>query len=113
MPEILYEFVEFQAFIRQLSNTIDPHLLLEKIQEELLKNPEAGSLIKGGIRKARISAPGRTVGKRGGYRVWYYFFRKGEAFLLLFLLDKKYADNISPQQEETLVLALKDVLKRS
>ncbi len=113
MPETLYEFVEFQAFTRQLLNTGDPQLLLEKIQDELLKNPEAGSPIKGGIRKVRISAPGRTAGKRGGYRVWYYFYRKGETFLLLFLLDKKHAENISPQQEEVLVLALKEVLKGS
>lgn len=113
LPETLYEFVEFSAFTRQLLSTGDPALLLEKIQDELLKNPEAGSLIKGGIRKVRVSAPGRTAGKSGGYRVWYYFFRKGETFLLLFLLDKKHADNISPQQEETLVLALKEALKSS
>ena len=69
MPEALYEFVEFQAFTRQLLSTGDPQLLLEKIQDELTKNPEAGSLIKGGIRKVRISVPGRTAGKRGGYRI--------------------------------------------
>jgi hypothetical protein len=110
MTETLYEFVEFQAFNRQLLNAADAQLLLDEIQEALLRNPEAGSLIKGGIRKARISAPGRTAGKRGGYRLWYYFYRKGENFFLLFLLDKKYAANISPQQEEVLVLALKEAL---
>ena len=113
MTEILHEFVEFQAFTRQLLSTADPPLLLEKIQDELLKNPEAGSPIKGGIRKVRISAPGRSAGKRGGYRIWYYFYRKGETFFLLFLLDKKHADNISPAQEGALTLALKEVLKGS
>jgi hypothetical protein len=112
MAETLYEFVEFQAFTRQLINSGDP-ALLDKIQDELQNNPEAGSLLKGGIRKVRVSAPSRSGGKRGGYRVWYYFYRKGETFLLLFLLDKKYADNITPQQEEVLVLVLKEALKGS
>lgn len=111
MPEKLYEFVGFQAFTRQLNATSDPMLLLEKIQDELLDDPEAGSLMKGGIRKVRISAPGRTGGKSGGHRVWHYFYRKGETLLLLFLLDKKYAANISPQQEGALVTALKEALK--
>lgn len=111
MPQKLYQFVEFAAFTHRLMGTIDPLLLLDKIQEELLKNPNAGSLLKGGIRKVRISAPGRSGGKRGGYRVWHYFYKKGETFFLLFLLDKRQAADISPKQEEALALALKDALK--
>ena len=109
--EPLYEFVEFQAFTRRLSNTSDPALLLDKIQQTLLKNPEAGTSLKGGIRKVRIAAPGRNEGKSGGYRVWHFFYRKGETFFLLFLLDKREAGDISPHQEEALSHAMKDALK--
>jgi hypothetical protein len=105
--------VEFQAFNNQLLKATDSDQLFDDIQELLLKNPDVGSLIKGGIRKARIAAPGRTGGKRGGYRFWYYFYRKGETFFLLFLLDEKYAANISPQQEDVLVLAVKRAVKSS
>lgn len=49
------------------------------LQVEMLKNPEAGDVIKdtGGLRKLRFSDHRRGKGKRGGLRVIYYFTTGG------------------------------------
>ncbi len=104
-----YEFVQFSAFTRQVDQAGDPELLTA-IEEELKKNPEAGVLFKGCIRKVRIPSPAGARGKRGGFRVWHYFYKVGEQIFLLYLLDKREAQNISKAQEELLVAALKDAL---
>ncbi len=56
--------------------------LLEKVEQEILNNPEVGDVIPGvgGVRKMRISDPSRGKGKRGGYRVIYLTPRKASAF---------------------------------
>ena len=110
MREGLVEFVEFPSFTRRLEQYGDPELL-KAIQDELHKNPEAGDLLKGGIRKARVHSPAREEGKRGGYRVWYYFLRIQETIFLLYLLDKREAANISKQQLDQLAQAMKEALK--
>src|SRR6185503_20576018 len=102
MEPPLYEFVQFEAFSRRLDKAGDPNLL-SAIEEELLKNPEAGVLLKGGIRKVRIPSPAGARGKRGGFRVWHYFYKVGEKVFLLYLLDKREAGNIRKDQEEQLV----------
>jgi hypothetical protein len=106
-----YEFVQFPVFSKKLDEEDDPELL-GAIEGELLKNPEAGALLKGGIRKVRIQSPAGARGKRGGFRVWHYFYKLGEKIFLLYLLDKREAENISKEQEELLVAALKDALDR-
>lgn len=110
MQEGFLEFVELPVFIRALAHANDPELL-EAVQTELQKNPKAGDLLKGGLRKARVRSPRRGEGKRGGYRVWYYFSRPRNTIFLLFLLDKRKAQNISKGQEERLVAALKAALR--
>ena len=103
-----YEFIQMSFFSKQLDQVNDPELL-NTVEEELTQNPEAGSLLKGGIRKVRIASRSEGRGKRGSFRVWYYF-RIGDHFLLLYLLDKRDAENISKKQEDALVAALKKAL---
>lgn len=76
--------------------------LLEAIETELTKNQEAGVLLKGGIRKMRIASTKRPEGKRGGYRIWYFFDKPHETFYLLFLLDKREAPDLTSTQEQLL-----------
>jgi len=64
-------FIESRPFRRrlyQLGGAADE--LLRAIQEELMKKPDRGDMVPGlgGVRKARIANPGRSKGKRGGYR---------------------------------------------
>jgi hypothetical protein len=54
------------------------------LQIEMLKNPEAGDVIKdtGGLRKLRFSDNRRGKGKRSGLRVIYYWWVAEDQFLL-------------------------------
>lgn len=74
-------------------------LLLQEIEEEILKNPEVGDVISGtgGVRKMRVSDPSRGKGKRGGYRVIYLDLPSHEKTILLTFYGKDEADDLSPQ----------------
>ena len=61
-----------------------------KLQDALIKDPEAGDLIfgSGGVRKLRWSVTGR--GKRGGIRVIYYApVRRGQFWMLTLLREER------------------------
>jgi len=65
------QFVESRPFTRRLHELAGDSAdeLLRAIEEDLLQNPERGSLVPGlgGVRKARQANPARGKGKRGGY----------------------------------------------
>jgi len=71
----------------------------------LIANPALGVVIPGtgGIRKLRWKAAGR--GKRGGYRVIYYWQTEAERIWLLTIFLKSEQENISTKK-------LQDLLKR-
>ena len=52
------------------------------LQNELMANPQAGDVIEGtgGLRKLRQADPRRGKGKRGGFRVIYYWWLGGGQF---------------------------------
>ena len=93
--KVLYTFVQSKSFQKQLAQIDDPSVL-EIIEVELGDNPQAGDLLKGGVRKARVRAPNRG-GKSGGYRVFYYFIDSKGVIFLIWLLDKKDAENLTPE----------------
>jgi hypothetical protein len=96
-----YQFIELEVFRKKLDRLACPELL-EEIQDTLRYNPLAGVLLKGGLRKARIKSPERAEGKSGGYRVFYYFVDKEGVFYLIWILAKREAGNISPQEARLL-----------
>jgi len=65
-------FIETSQFRNIVDASTDGEIL-RRIQNEILKNPEAGVTIAGtgGLRKLRVSDRERGKGKRGGYRVIY------------------------------------------
>ena len=97
-------FVESQAFTRRLHQlagaSADP--LLREIQNDLLRNPERGSVVPGlgGIRKARSSNPARGKGKRGGYRYMYLHLEHRGHIHLLYLLDKDEQEDLTSEQRK-------------
>lgn len=78
------QIIETSVFTRQIPAVLDEESY-RLLQVELVRNPDAGALIRGtgGLRKIRWARKGR--GKRGSTRVIYYWHRP--AHTLLKLLD--------------------------
>lgn len=102
-------FVELPAFSRFRSDYLTDEAF-RALQDALMKNPEAGDVIKGtgGLRKVRHADPRRGKGKRGGLRVIYFWWDAGRQFWLFTLYDKDELDDLSAAERK----ALKDMLKR-
>ena len=66
-------------------------------KRSLALNPTVGDLIPGtgGVRKIRLKSAG--VGKRGGFRVCYYYVVGDEIFLLS-IYHKTKQENLSPSE---------------
>lgn len=77
--------------------------LASSVENELLKNPEAGDLIPGcgGIRKMRIGDPGRSKGKRGGFRVLYIEVPQQDKIYLIYFYGKDEAEDLTAQEKKT------------
>lgn len=101
-------FVELPAFERHRAAYLDDHAF-RQLQVELMKNPNAGDVIKdaGGLRKLRFRDPRRGKGKRGGLRVIYFWWEAGGQFWLYTLYDKDEAADLSADQRKSLKAALK------
>jgi mRNA-degrading endonuclease RelE of RelBE toxin-antitoxin system len=90
---VIFSFIETRLF----SRLVQAYLSDEdygKLQGELIKNPEAGAVVRGSgcIRKLRWAATGR--GKRGGYRVIYFVRRAENVIWMLTIYPKNVADSI-------------------
>ncbi len=101
-----YCFIQTPVFSMLLDETGETGLL-DAIEEEIAKNPEGGALLKGGVRKIRVASTKRPEGKSGGYRVWFYHHKPSNV-LLMFLLDKREAEDLTRAQELILAKVAKD-----
>lgn len=101
-------FIETPTFTRLIS-TLLPDDEYAKLQEELVKRPDAGDLIKngGGIRKLRWKRSG--TGKSGGVRVIYYWMTSDEAILMLVAYPKSTKDNLTDQETAILRKLVKEL----
>ncbi len=104
-------FFQTQTFSKKLDSRGGQALLL-RIEEEILKNPEAGATIAGtgGVRKLRIEDHERQKGKRGGFRVLYLDLPECQETFLITFYGKDEADDLSPEGKKTvarLVAAIK------
>jgi hypothetical protein len=78
---------------------------LSALIDHLACNPEVGDVIPGtgGVRKLRWGRAG--IGKRGGARVIYFFYRSDFPLYLLLAYSKAQATDLTPD-EKRLVSAL-------
>jgi hypothetical protein len=92
-------FIESLVFTRRLEDLAGDaaDAVLRAIQDDLLANPQRGQVVPGlaGIRKARTTNPGRSKGKRSGYRYLYLYLEYRSHIHLLFLLDKNEQADLS------------------
>jgi mRNA-degrading endonuclease RelE of RelBE toxin-antitoxin system len=99
-PEDWLRFVDLPPFERQfpaLGLDDDAHRVLEAT---IMADPKSAPVIKGsgGLRKLRFAGPGSNRGKRGSYRVFYVYFEEYGTVLLLAILEKSQAEDISREQ---------------
>ena len=90
---MVFSFVETQLFSRLVQEYLTDQEYLQ-LQGVLIRNPEAGTVVRGsgGVRKLRWAAGGR--GKRGGYRVIYFVRRTKGVIWMLTIYPKNVADSI-------------------
>lgn len=102
-------FVELPAFERHREEYLS-NKAFEALQNEMMKNPEAGDEIQGtgGLRKLRFADERRGKGKRGGLRVIYYWWTAGLQFWLFTVYDKDEMVDLTPDERK----ALKALVKR-
>jgi mRNA-degrading endonuclease RelE of RelBE toxin-antitoxin system len=95
------EIRETHVFTRQIiaSGQDEEYRLL---QLELVENPEKGVVMPGtgGLRKLRWKAEGR--GKRGGYRIIYFWAAEQSVILMLFMFPKNVQADLTPEQKRRL-----------
>lgn len=98
----MMHFVELSPFRNYLDQLPDGQIILKKIQETLLSQPDSGDLVQGtgGIRKMR--AAGKGKGKSGGYRVWYLYFVEFNRIYLMAIYSKNETENLSASDKKYL-----------
>lgn len=102
--------IETSVFTKQVTKllTDNEYRLLQAI---LVNRPDAGAIIKGssGLRKIRWKA--KQSGKRGGFRVIYYWAVSDDKILMLFIYPKNKQSDLTPAQIEVLSKIVKEEYK--
>ena len=95
------QFVETSAFTRRVQKLLDMEAYAA-LQLHLLRNPAAGSVIRGtgGLRKIRWHS--RSRGKRGGVRLIYYWLKDRDTILMLYAFGKSERADLSNEQKRIL-----------
>lgn len=105
-------FIELPVFEALRDDYFDDDSFKD-FQNEMMKNPKAGPVIKGtgGLRKVRYADERRNKGKRGGLRVIYYWTTEDGQFWLFTVYDKDELDNLTPAQSKALKKVLDDEIE--
>lgn len=101
-----FTFIETTVFTKQKQGLLTQQEL-EKIQNELLDNPDIGRVIEGGngIRKLRVKRQG--MGKSGGSRLIYFNRLDCGKIYLMFIYPKNEQEDLTPAQKKLLSEATK------
>jgi hypothetical protein len=81
------------------------------LQIAIMKNPEAGAVIPdaGGLRKLRFGRHDDRVGKRGGIRVCYVYFKEHWTVLLVVAYGKNEKDDLTQEEKRS----IREYIKRA
>lgn len=94
------EIIETPLFTKRVLQEMREEEYRE-LQLALVDNPALGPGIGyGGLRKLRWKAEGR--GKRGGYRIIYYWATESGIILLLFMYPKNEQEELTAAQKRVL-----------
>ena len=96
---------EYSRFISRLPLGTE----IGKAEEEIAGNPDKWPVIKGtgGIRKARFSIGNK--GKRGGGRIWYFYFIPKEEVYFLRAYLKNEKEDLTETDKVILKQSVKDL----
>ena len=108
---MIREFVMMPAFEKQWKSMGLSDDDLQRLQVELLINPQAGNVIEGtgGLRKIRFAFNGR--GKRGSARVAYVDFTVHKQIYLIFAYSKNEQDNLSKEERNNIKKMIEHIEK--
>ena len=95
------EFVYLELLERTRNGVISDDEM-KVLEDELLENPEKGSVQRdtGGVRKVRVATGGG--GKSGGARVAYLYVQARETIYLLLAFPKNVQANLTADQKKAL-----------
>jgi hypothetical protein len=98
----LNSVIESDPYLARAERLMSAHER-EAVVDTIAADPEAGVVIPGtgGLRKLRIALQGR--GKRGGGRVVYWYRSGDYPAVLLFVVAKNEASDLSPDQRRRFV----------
>jgi len=104
------EFVETSIFTKSVVQLLTDEEYCE-LQSELIKDPEQGKILKGGlgIRKIRVAYGDRS--KSGGARAIYYFKKNDHQIFMLLIYPKSEQDDLTPEQLAVLTKLVRKELK--
>jgi len=102
-------FIEIPEFVDKIDK-IATHLEMIELQDELIKNPYKGNLVKGtgGARKIRMKLQGR--GKSGGARVIYYYVDLQGEIWFLDIYPKSVKEDLSENEKKKLYKFIKETI---
>jgi len=94
-------FLETPIFTKALRSSLSDEEY-RTLQTALMLRPEQGAVIPGtgGLRKIRWSGKGH--GKRGGYRLIYYWEKSSDSLYMLYIYSKNEQENLTPKQAKLL-----------
>ncbi len=94
-------FLEFPSFTRWLLEVGDDEVL-RGLQNELMRQPDKGSVIQGagGFRKVRVKLSGR--GKSGGARAIYLYLPEIRAVVFVTLYTKSKKTDLEAKEKQAL-----------
>lgn len=104
--------VESREFVRIAETLLDDDDR-EALIDYLAKYPQSGVLIQGtgGVRKLRWAR--RHSGKRGGYRVIYYYHSENIPLFLISMYRKNVKENLTDAERNALASVVKLLVRLS
>jgi hypothetical protein len=101
-PEEFLHFVQLDEFAddwQELGFDIEKDLWA--LEMAIMANPEAGAVIPetGGLRKLRFARRDDNIGKRGGVRVCYVYFKEHWIVLLVAAYGKNQKDDLTSEEK--------------